>query len=211
LNSVDKYKHRLQNNKKMYSSLKNIIPSTLKRKIKLSIRTFLQSLVYFLIRNRIDTRHVNHIIFVCKGNICRSSFAEFYLKSKKLGRDWIIESCGLDVDQGVNSPSNALSVAEEFGVDLSSNKSKSLSVTNIDNSDLIVAMEYVHFNTLLAKFPRKKNQIVLLRDFAPWPESLACNIDDPYGCGLDEFRACFTTMKCALDRLAGQLAQNHRR
>lgn len=193
----------------MYSSLKNKLPSTLKRKLKFFARTFGQSWVYFFIRNCVDIRRVNHIVFVCKGNICRSSFAEFYLKSIQLDGKWNIESCGLDVDLGIDSPSDAVSVAKEFGVDLSANISKGLSASNIENADLVVAMEYDHFNSLLAKFPHKKEHITLLRDFAPWPESLACNISDPYGCGLDEFRACFGTMKRALDKLAGQMARDH--
>lgn len=195
----------------MISSLKNWFSATLKRKIKWAVKTSLQSFIYFFVRDRADTGRAHHIVFVCKGNICRSPFAEYYLKSVPSPANLKIESCGLDVDQSVPSPPDAFSAAKEMGVDLSGNRSKGLAACTVEQADLIVAMEYSHLKRLVQKFPHKKKQIVLLRDYAPWPESLACNINDPYMCGLDEFRACFATMKRALDKLAGQVAQNHRR
>jgi len=195
----------------MISVLKNLFPATLKRRIKWVAKTTLQSFVYFFVRDRVETSHAHHIVFVCKGNVCRSSFAEYYFKSLSLQPYVKIESCGLDVDQSVPSPADASSAAEKFKVDLTGNRSKGLGAIDIERADLIVAMEYDHLKRLVQKFPHKKKQIVLLQDFAPWPEFLACNINDPYGCGLDEFKVCFTTMKHALDRLAGQVAQNHKR
>jgi len=195
----------------MISILKNWFPATLKRKIKWAVKTSLQSFVYFFVRARAYTGHAHHIVFVCKGNICRSPFAEYYLKSLPSPANLKIESCGLDVDQSVSPPADAFSAAAEMGIDLSGNRSKGLAACTIEQADLIVAMEYSHLKRLAQMFPHKGKQIVLLGDYAPWPKSLACNINDPYGRGLDEFRACFTTMKHALDRLAGQLEQNHRR
>ena len=195
----------------MFSALKNLFDPTLRRRIIFVVRTSLQSLAYFPVRNRNKAIDVRHIVFVCKGNVCRSSFAEYYFKTLSLQPYLKIESCGLDVDQSVCSPADACSAAAKFKVDLTENRSKGLGAIDLERADLIVAMEYNHFKRLVQKYPHKKNQIHLLRDFAPWPKSLPCNIHDPYGCSLDEFRACFTTMKQALDSLAGQVAQDHRR
>ena len=195
---------------RMISVVKNWVNPSTKRKIKWSARTFLQSSIYFFVRGRSEIGDALHIVFVCKGNVCRSPFAEYYLKSLPLNANIKIESCGLDVDQSVPSPSEASSTAVEFGVDLTENRSRSLVACDLEQADLIVGMEYDHFKRLVEKFPNKKQQIVLLQDFAPWPESLVCNIHDPYGCGLSEFRACFNTIKCALNRLALQLAQDHK-
>lgn len=194
----------------MYSTLKNILPAPLKRKTKLSVQTFWQSLTYFFLRGHVKTSHARHIVFVCKGNVCRSSFAEYYLKSLQLDDNLTIESCGLDVDQGVASPPDASSVAEEFGVDLTANKSKDLPACGPEKADLIIAMEFDQFKRLVQKFPHKKNQIALLRSFAPWPECLISNIHDPYGCGREEFRICFKAMQRAIDGLAGQLKQDRK-
>ena len=196
---------------KMISVLKNWIPAVLKWKIKWFVKTSLQSFVYFFVRGHAETDHAHLIIFVCKGNVCRSPFAECYFNSLSFQENLKIESCGLDVDQSVPSPKDASAAAREFGIDLTENRSKGLAACDLDKADLIVAMEYDHFKRLIQKLPHKKNQIVLLRDFTPWPEFLACNINDPYGCDLDEFMTCYETMKRALDRLAGRLAQNNRR
>ena len=194
----------------MYSTLKNILPATLKRKIKLSVQTFWQSLAYFFFRGRVKISHTRHIVFACKGNVCRSSFAEFYLRSLQLDDNLTIESCGLDVDQGIVSPLDASLVAKEFGVNLSANQSKGLPACDLDQADLVIAMEYDQFKRLVQKFPHKRKQIALLRGFAPWPECLICNIHDPYGCGREEFRICFKAMQRALDGLARQLKQDRK-
>jgi protein-tyrosine phosphatase len=41
----------------------------------------------------------------------------------------------------------------------------------------------------------------LLRDFAPWPFNLFCNIYDPFGLGEGEFRRCYKLMGKSLEGL----------
>ena len=195
---------------KMLLAFKNSLSPTLKRRVKLFMLTFRQSSIHFLTRHPIKFYNILHLVFVCQGNICRSAFAEYYCIPLALSAELKIESCGLNVGRSVPSPPDALIVAGEFGVNLSENRSKGLASCDLERADLVVAMEYDHLKELIQKFPHKKKQIVLLRDFAPWPESLACNIHDPYGWGLEEFRVCFRAMQRALDGLARQLKQGHR-
>ena len=195
----------------MISGLKKKLSRQLKRKIKLSVRTLWQSLAYYFFRRRGQIGHLRHIVFVCLGNVCRSAFAEYYCKSSPLFNGLRIESCGLEVDQSVPSPPDALKIAEEFGVDLTENRSKYLAACDLEQADLIIAMEYDQFKMLIHKFPHKSEQIVLLREFAPWPESLICNIYDPYGFATEEFRNCFKAMRRALDGLAEQLKKDRKR
>lgn len=149
---------------------------------------------------------LHHIVFVCKGNIYRSAFAEYYLKSISHGGILTVESCGLDVDQGIFSPPGAVQIGREFGVDLSMHHSKGLATCNLPKADLILPMEYQQFLRLTALFPEYQGKIRLLRDFAPWPIRLMCNIYDPYGLEEVEIRRCFLLIKKALSGLRKHLS-----
>lgn len=148
---------------------------------------------------------IKHIIFVCKGNICRSAFAEHYSKIFAHDLDLTVNSCGLDVSRKVCSPLEAVKAAEEFHVDLRENYAKGISACDVSDADLLVAMDFGLYRRLIKRFPEKKNNIVLLRSFAPWPEFLLCDIADPYGGDVQEFKYCFRTMKRALDVLHDRL------
>lgn len=185
----------------MINLIKEKVPLRIKNITKIFFKNICQSAIYFFHKKKNKRSRLRKIIFICKGNICRSAFAEFYLKTLKIDNELIIESCGLDVDQTNFSPPDAVQIAAELGINLNTNRSKNVSSLNIEKADLIVAMEFDHYKKLILSFPHIKDNIVLLRDFLPWPEFLQCNIADPYNEDLKEFRRCFKTMKRALDRL----------
>lgn len=190
----------------MLGRLKRMLPGPLKRAGRRALQNAWESVRYrFLVKDFNDGR-IGHVIFVCKGNICRSAFAEYYLRRLSPDGAIRIESCGLDVDQGVFSPPEAVSVAKEFQLDLGVHRSKGVASCDVNNADLILPMEYGHYLRVRAMFPDVKSKIRLLRDFAPWPERIICNINDPYGGDENEFRRCFRRLQRALDGLKSHLA-----
>ena len=144
---------------------------------------------------------IKHVIFVCKGNICRSAFAEHYLKKNIHAGDCRIESCGLDCDQGTSSPKEAIRAAGEFGVNLSHHRAKGLASCSFEDADLILPMEFNHYQRLQKLFPAQSSKIRLLREFAPLPEGFLCNIHDPYGLEEKEYRHCFRMLQKAVGGL----------
>lgn len=189
----------------IWNILKQAIPTPLKRTVKGAFRNACDSVRYRYSENKFDSGSRCHVIFVCKGNICRSAFAEYYLKHKVPKGLHTIESCGLDVDQGLYSPEEAVSVAKEFGLDLTQHRSKGLASCDVRNADLIIPMEYRQYLRLKAIFPSELHKIRLLRDFAPWPDRLLCNIQDPYGSSEKGFRKCFKQIQKSLDGLKSHL------
>ena len=192
----------------MLRRLKALLPRSLKRSVTRLYRNIQESFAYQLAKPAGAPHRITHVVFVCKGNICRSAFAEYYLRSiLDEGHENIrIESCGLDVDQGFVSPPEAVQAAREFGLDLTGHRSKGAAACDLRNADLIVPMEYGHYRRLLALYPQYKDKIRLLRDFAPWPQRIFCNIHDPYGLGLKEFRRCFRMIHFSLDGLRDRRA-----
>ncbi len=182
------------------------LPSV-KKTLKWSLMNVRDSVAYRSRRNERAPEEVHHLIFVCKGNICRSVFAEHYLRSKTHDPRLRIESCGLDVDQNCASPKEAIVVGGEFGLDLAGHLSRSYRRCDFAKADLILAMEYHHYLRLSALFPESGGRIRLLREFAPWPERYLCNINDPYGLGPEEFRRCFRAMQRALEGLRSHMTR----
>ena len=112
-----------------------------------------------------------------------------------------IESCGLDLDQSVFPPNEAVQAATKFGVDLGNHRSNGLHDRNFTDVDIVIPMQYVQWRRLIAMSPENRDKIVLLRDFASFPDNLICNIYDPYGQGQEQFNRCFGLMEKALKGL----------
>jgi protein-tyrosine phosphatase len=192
----------------MFIWLKNNLNQKFKRKIRRVFQATWDSAAYRLIREKSDARDPHHIVFVCKGNICRSVFAEYYLRSLVRPGLLRIESCGLDVDQGIVSPREAVRIGREFGLDLAGHCSKGLEACDLVAADLIVPMDYGQYRRLIDMYPGYRNKIRVLRDFAPWPDRLLCNIYDPFGLGETEFRHCFGVIRVALEGMGKIVACN---
>ena len=182
----------------MFAALKKFFPRSFKRPGKRVLQSLCDSVAYRFGRRQAGIGKIRRLVFVCKGNICRSAFAEHYLRSLGAGANVRIESCGLDVDQGGGPPPEAVQIAGELGLDMSAHRSKGIIECDLQGADLVVAMEYGQYLRLRKQFPSPKGKVRLLRDFAPWPESLACNLYDPFGLGEKEFRRCFIRMERAL-------------
>jgi len=186
----------------MIRQVKKIIPAKFKRDASRTFRSLSESPKYWLTRHKSDRKQFRHIVFVCQGNVCRSVFAEYFLRTHVSDKSVKIESCGLDVGTEGPSPQPAVKVSRGFGLDLRSHLSKSYAACDLQKADLIVPMEYPHYRRLIEMYPECKHKIQVLRDFSPWPERLMCNIYDPYGLGEAEFRQCFEHMTKALECLS---------
>jgi protein-tyrosine phosphatase len=189
----------------MFIALKSLLPYSFRRGVRRILLNIRDSILYQLKRDRLFPRNIRHIVFVCKGNICRSAFAEYYMKTYGIDGTIKFESCGLDVGRCHESPLEAVKIGREFGVELAPHRSKSFDACDLGRADLIVPMEFEQYLHLVAMFPDGRGKIRLLRDFAQYPQRLLCNIYDPFGLGESEFRLCFQKMVVALEELKKNL------
>jgi protein-tyrosine-phosphatase len=129
----------------------------------------------------------NRIGFICKGNINRSAFAEFYLNKKYPG--YSIRSYGTIFKEKRLSPVNAVKAAEKTGIDLNIHRSKYLSDVNIKETDVFIIMDDTNYWDLI-KRNVDRNKIFRLN---------AKNVSDPYGFKGDYFETIFKMISKSLD------------
>lgn len=146
-------------------------------------------------RTRLAFQKANNILFVCKGNICRSPFAMNYAKSI-FPQSAIFFSVGLHPKEGRVCPPEAIVAAKEFGLDLSYHRSATITEKLLNQVDLIFIFDednYINFNR---HYPYVRSKIFYLGwvlDRGP------VEISDPYGGDLDKFRNAYRAIKEALD------------
>ncbi|HEY8549109.1 MAG TPA: hypothetical protein VIL35_04055 [Vicinamibacterales bacterium] len=166
--------------------------------VKHAVRDLWWSLRGFWIRPRPLPRSPRSLLFVCKGNICRSPFAARY--AARLLADAGAEgircvSAGIAVSRERISPAAAVAAARAFGVDLETHQATQLTPALVEAADLIVVTEVSHVQTLTRQYPRAADRIVLLPLFGADRSRRGgfarFNIADPYGRPVEVFNACY--------------------
>lgn len=149
--------------------------------------------------------NIKSILFICKGNICRSPFAERVaaIKYNKMNQ-YLFSSAGIHVDIPKSPPADAIIVANSFGVNLQDHKSRPIEYSILKSSDMIIAMEAWQYILLRKTFKEISNKIFLLPLFDKNNEiyrNKYCtyNIKDPYGRNIEYFKDCYNRIESILD------------
>ena len=123
------------------------------------------------------------ILMVCLGNICRSPLAEGIMRSKieQNDLDWIVDSAGTSGHhQGDTPDQRSIDVAQANGLDISEQRSRKLTVKDLDNFDLVCVMDssnYINIRMLSSNSANLK-KIQLIMNFVKPEKNI--NVTDPY-------------------------------
>lgn len=146
-------------------------------------------------------RPLNHILFLCYGNIIRSPFAECYWNSRipnsSLNRP-TVTSAGFHPRSGRNTPAWIVDLAAEFKVDLTSHHSRVLTKEDVEAADVILVMDRKNYQDLMAQYPMAKDKLYFLGLFSDdWQVEIA----DPYNGSIDDARESLQRLAKSLDGL----------
>jgi len=144
----------------------------------------------------------NRILFMCKGNICRSPFAEEALRYLTHGRI-DVRSTGYLPTAGRPSPEEAVSAASELGIDLTRHHSHFIDAQTVVQADLILFFDSENETFLREKFPDALTKAYYLGALDP-SESL--EIEDPLGGGIEAFRRSYSKIFTILETLRVELS-----
>ena len=112
-----------------------------------------------------------NILFICHGNICRSTMAEFVFRdmAEKAGRgdDFYVESAAVSSEE-IRSPVHhgTKKILDRMGIDCSKKRARKITPEDYDKYDLIVAMDKSNLRLLKYIIPADPDEKVrLMMDF----------------------------------------------
>jgi protein-tyrosine phosphatase len=140
------------------------------------------------------------ILFVCSGNICRSPTAEGVMRqiARDRGLDVEVASAGIGGwHAGEPADSRSAEAARRRGIALDGT-ARQVRREDLDDFDLLVAMDRGHERDLLAMGGEHRHKVRLLLDGADVP--------DPYHGGPGGFEEVLDLVTEGCERLADELA-----
>lgn len=124
------------------------------------------------------------IMFVCHGNICRSTMAEFLMKDlvKKLGREseFLIESAGTS-DEEAGNPVHygTRKILDRLGISCKGKYAQKLKTSDYQKYDYFVCMDRRNLVNIQRIFKDTDNKVSLLMEYA----GTSRDVSDPYWTG----------------------------
>lgn len=158
-----------------------------------------------------ELRPIESLVFVCKGNICRSPFAEALFVA--LLPEWLrggcrVSSAGLwGADRP--SPDEALRVASTYGIDLTGHRSRTLSREILEGVDLVVVMSSEQMREVVQRFDCPSRRVLILGDLDPEPIKER-TIIDPWSHSEAVFEASYARIHRTMEVLVGGVVRGHR-
>lgn len=165
------------------------------------IRNYWHRLLYFTRfyqdYRKVDWTSVERLVFVCKGNICRSAFAEVVAKSEGVNAI----SCGLDTIEAAPANKNAIRTAGKMGYNLEEHRTTPITSLAFSEHDLFIAMEPWQTEHLKAHF-QGINHCTLL---GLWKRPVRPYIHDPYSATNKYFENCFEYIEKSVHEITGKI------
>jgi protein-tyrosine phosphatase len=141
-----------------------------------------------------DLEKVERLVFICKGNICRSPFAEAVARS----RGWRSASYGLNVIKSQPADEIANKIALMLGIDITDHVARSIQDGDFSATDCLVAMDPEQYSALCATRELTGCKLALL---GSWAGSPVLRVPDPYGKGPREMERVFRLIEDCVDGL----------
>lgn len=122
-------------------------------------------------------------LMVCLGNICRSPLAEGILKHKidVEGLNWKVDSAGTSgYHNGALPDERSIAVAKEHNLDITDQKSRKLTLQDLENFDIIYVMDSSNYNDVmdLCETTIQKSKVRLIMNMVMPERNIA--VPDPY-------------------------------
>ena len=150
---------------------------------------------------------MHRIVFVCHGNICRSTMAEYVMRhlvrERGLEHEFVIDSAAATRDAlGLPVHHRTRAVLERHGIACGDHRARALTRADYDHYDLIVGMDRENWHDMqhiLRCDPQKR--IHLLLDWTDHPREVA----DPWFTG--DYDTTFADVMAGCTALLNQLVE----
>ena len=150
-----------------------------------------------------------NVLFVCSGNTCRSPMAEGIFKTMVSRKYCEVQSAGTIAMGGLQAARYAKQVVKEYGGSIERHRTNYLDRELVDWADLILVMEFKHYETILEINPDSVVKTFLLREYKR--KTKYTEVPDPVGRDLAAYQEAATKMYPTLKRVAKDIEGRFRR
>lgn len=142
---------------------------------------------------------MDHIIFICTGNTCRSTMAEglFRAHGGEEQTGLAAASAGLFTQDGLPASDNAVTAAKELGADISAHRSRMLTHEIAQSARYLVCMTGAHYDRVCELFPDCADKVFTLTQR---------DVSDPFGGDLDTYRRAAAEIDAGVRSIIGRLS-----
>ena len=142
---------------------------------------------------------MKNVLFICTGNVCRSTMAEGLLRHMA-GDRVAVASAGLGAGHGQPPSVHAIEVLKKEGIDISDIRSQPVSPDLLRRADYVFTMTRDHLDMLLLLFPEMAPKTRLLR-FDEAAKGGRMDVTDPIGGTRDTYEHCKDDIKRAMPHI----------
>ena len=146
-------------------------------------------------------KNAQSILFVCKGNICRSPFAAEYAR-ECLPQEIEITEAGYFPKSNRPAPDYAQLASMEFGICLSSHRSVRLTEQLVSEADVVIVFDEENFDRVRSDMKDLANKVFLLNHIHLTGSLF---VQDPYGSSESKFVSTYQGIKQAVDAISGSI------
>lgn len=146
----------------------------------------------------VDWRAIERLVFVCKGNICRSPYAE--ARARALGLKAV--SFGLEAADGAPADASAMRNAQQRQVNLSTHRSTRVDPTKLLPGDLLLFFEPQQ----ITQFRARHGATAVVSLAGLWAAPKRPYLCDPFGRSDACFQECFSVIDTSVAALAARLS-----
>ncbi|MGE5802923.1 MAG: low molecular weight protein arginine phosphatase [Gemmatimonadota bacterium] len=151
---------------------------------------------------------IQHVLFVCTGNICRSPLAASLLERalKDRGLEVDVTSAGTGAWDGAPASEGAYLVGLERGLDLSGHRARLLTRELVDEADLILTMAR-HHRARVDELGGE-GKVFVLAEYAGKGDD---EVSDPFGGDLAVYRDTAQELEALAEAVADRLSAESKR